>query len=62
MGRHHTKTNIVVEVVEVVEVVDVLVAIGTARVPLIVVEGSTAQHTAFNQPALSLESDKAIIQ
>lgn len=48
MGRHHTKTDIVVEVVEVV---DVVVAVGTTRVPLIVVEGSAAKHTGvFGQP------------
>lgn len=41
MGRHHTKTDVVVEVVDVV-----LVADGTARVPLIVDEGTAAQHTA----------------
>ncbi|MBL8051653.1 MAG: hypothetical protein JNM46_10565 [Anaerolineales bacterium] len=56
MGRTHTKPNIVVEVV------DVIVAIGTTRVPLIVVEGTTAKHTAFHQPALSLESDEVIIR
>jgi hypothetical protein len=47
MGRRHTKTDVVVEVVEVVPV-----AIRTARVPLIVVEGTTAQDTAdiFGEP------------
>ncbi len=45
MGRHHTKTDVVVEVVEVV---DVVVAVGTARVPLIVVEGTAAQHTGVS--------------
>ena len=40
MGRHHTKTPVVVEVV--------VVAAGTARVPLIVVEGTAAQHTGVS--------------
>ena len=54
MGRHHTKTAIVVEVV-------VVVAVRTARVPIIVDEGTTAQHTAFHRSAPSLESDTGII-
>ncbi len=36
MGRHHTKTDIIVEVVDVV-----VVAVGATGVPLIVVEGTT---------------------
>jgi hypothetical protein len=40
MGRHHTKTDVVVEVVNVV-----IVAVSTARVPIIVVEGTTTPHT-----------------
>ena len=56
MGRHHTKTDVVVEVVEVV-----IVAIGTTRVPLIVVEGTTAQHTAFNRSTPPPEGDALII-
>lgn len=50
MGRHHTKTDVVVVVV--VEVVDmVVVAVRTTRVPLIIVEGSTTKHTGvFGQP------------
>lgn len=41
MGRHHhTKTDVVVEVVDVV-----IVAVRTARVPIIVDEGAAAQHT-----------------
>jgi len=47
MGRTHTKTVVVVEVVVV------LVADGAARVPLIIVEGTTAQHTAFDRSAPS---------
>ena len=35
MGRHHTKTDIIVEVVDVV-----VVAVRTTRVPIIVVEGT----------------------
>ena len=35
MGRHHTKTPIEVEVVD-----RVVVAVGAARVPVIVVEGT----------------------
>ena len=53
MGRHHTKTTVVVEVV--------VVADRTARVPIIVDEGTTAQHTAFHRSAPSLESDTGII-
>ena len=48
MGRHHTKTDIVVEVIDVV-----VVAAGATGVPVIVVEGTTAQHTALYRPALS---------
>ena len=49
MGRHHTKTVVVVEVVDVV-----VVAVGTARVPLIIVEGTAAQHTGVSsQPCRS---------
>ena len=51
MGRAHTKTDVVVEVV------DVLVAVGTAGVPLIVVEGTATQRTAFNRSAPSPEGD-----
>lgn len=41
MGRHHhTKTDVVVEVIDAV-----VVAAGTTRVPLIVVERAAAQHT-----------------
>ncbi len=41
MGRHHhTKTDVVVEVSDVV-----IVAVGTTRIPFIVVEGTAAQHT-----------------
>ena len=40
MGRHHTKTDVVVEVVDVV-----LVAVRTTGIPLIIVEGTAAQHT-----------------
>ena len=47
MGRHHTKTDIV----EVVNVV--VVAVRTARVPLIVVEGTAAQHSGVDRPAPS---------
>jgi hypothetical protein len=43
MGRHHSKTVVVVEVVDVV-----IVAAGTARVPLIIVEGTAAQHTGVS--------------
>jgi hypothetical protein len=57
MGRTHTKTDVVVEVVDVV-----IVAIGAARVPLIVDEGTTAQHTAFNRSAPPPEGDSHIIQ
>lgn len=57
MGRHHhTKTDVVVEVSDVV-----IVAAGTARVPLIVDEGTAAQHTALDRSALPLESDTGII-
>ena len=56
MGRHHTKT------VVVVEVVDVVVATGTTRVPLIVVEGTATQHTAFHRSAPPPEDDIRIIQ
>jgi hypothetical protein len=42
MGRHHTKTPVDVEVVD-----RVVVAVGTAGVPLIVVEGTTPQHAAL---------------
>ena len=41
MGRHHTKT------VVVVEVVDVVVADGATGVPLIVDEGTTTQRAAL---------------
>jgi hypothetical protein len=51
MGRHHTKTDVVVEVVEVVDIV--IVAASTARVLIVVVEGAAAQHTGVNQPAPS---------
>ena len=44
MGRHHTKTVVVVEVV-------VVVADSATGVPLIVDEGTTAQHTALNRSA-----------
>jgi hypothetical protein len=46
MGRRHTKTDIVVEVVDVV-----VVAVRAAGVPLIIVEGTAAQHTAFDRSA-----------
>ena len=42
MGRHHTKTPVDVEVVD-----RVVVAVGATGVPIIVVEGTTAQHTAL---------------
>ncbi len=48
MGRHHTKTDVVVEVVDIV-----VVAVGTARVPLIVVEGTASQHTGVDRSAPS---------
>lgn len=38
-GDHHPKTDVVVPVVRVVPI-----AVGTARVPLIIVEGTTTQH------------------
>lgn len=57
MGRTHTKTDVVVEVVYVV-----IVAIGATRVPLIIVEGTTAQHTAFHRSAPSPEGDTRIIR
>ena len=55
MGRAHTKT------VVVVEVVDVLVADGTAGVPLIVVEGTTAQRAALIRSAPPPEGGLMII-
>jgi len=55
MGRHHPKTDVVVEVV------DEVVAVGAARVPRIVVEGTAAQHTALGRSAPPLESDTRII-
>jgi hypothetical protein len=55
MGRTHTKT------VVVVEVVDVLVADGATGVPLIVVEGTATQRTAFIRSALPPEGDLIII-
>jgi len=45
MGRTHTKT------VVVVEIVDVVVAVSTAGVPLIVVEGTAPQGAAFVRSA-----------
>src|SRR6185503_20388590 len=48
MGRHHTKTDVVVEVVDVV-----VVAVGATRVPLIIVEGTTAQHSGVDRSAPS---------
>jgi hypothetical protein len=45
MGRRHTKTDIVVEVVDIVPV-----AVRTAGVPLIVVEGTAPKHTALIGP------------
>jgi len=53
MGHHHTKTVVVVEVV--------VVAVSTARVPVIIVEGTTAQHTAFHRSALLSEDNINII-
>ena len=57
MGRTHTKTDVVVEVVDVVIVAD-----SAMGVPFIVVEGTTAQQTAFNRPALPPEGDTRIIR
>ena len=57
MGRHHTKTDVVVEVVDVV-----VVAVGATRVPLIVVERTTAQHTGVDRPAPPPKGDTGIIQ
>ena len=55
MGRRHTKTVVVVEVV-------VVVADSATGVPLIVVEGTTTQRTAFNRSALPPEGDWLIIR
>lgn len=56
MGRHHTKTDVVVEVV------DVVVAVGAAGVPRIIIEGTTTQRAALNRSALPPEGDLLIIQ
>ena len=48
MGRHHTKTDVVVDVIN-----DVIVAVSTTRVPFIVVEGTTAQHPGVDRSAPS---------
>ena len=56
MGRRHTKTDIVVEVVNVVVVAD-----SAARVPLIIIEGTAAQHTAFIRSALPPEDGRRIL-
>ena len=47
MRRRHPKPDIVVTVIRFV-----VVAIRTARVPMIVVERTAAQHTALYRPAL----------
>ena len=47
MERHHTKTDIIVEVVRVV------VTVGATRVPIIAVEGTAAQHAGVDRPAPS---------
>jgi hypothetical protein len=48
MGRHHTKTDVIVEVVDIV-----VVAVRTADVPRIIVEGTAPQHTGVDRPAPS---------
>jgi hypothetical protein len=59
MSRRHTKTVVDVEVVEVVPV-----AIRTARVPIIIVEGTTAQNPAviFGEPCCLTTADVLYIQ
>ena len=57
MGRHHTKTDVVVEVVDMV-----VVAVGAAGVPRIIIEGTTTQRAALNRSALPPEGDLLIIQ
>jgi hypothetical protein len=48
MGRHHTKTDIFVGVVDVV-----VVTVGATRVPIIIVEGTAAQHSGVDRSAPS---------
>lgn len=59
MGRHHTKTDVVVEVVEVVDVV--VVAVGATGVPTIVDEGTTAQHTGVESASPAAKGSINII-
>jgi hypothetical protein len=57
IGRHHTKTDVVVEVVDVVVVAD-----GATGIPLIVDEGTATQHTALiGQPCVQSSERNLII-
>jgi hypothetical protein len=57
MGRHHTKTGVVVGVVDVV-----VVAVRTTGVPLIVVERTAAQHTGVESVCPVAKCDANIIR